>query len=71
MSNQTDEFAFINGKIDAVEDGGRAVGGGVDFGDSIDGEEWHVFLVGDRGDWGTGRLGNLMVGDGNTWVRGR
>ena len=37
VSDQADEFALVDGKVDAVEDGGGAVGGGINFGDSIDG----------------------------------
>ena len=35
VTDQTDKFAFVNGEVDAVEDGG----GDVDFGDAIECEE--------------------------------
>jgi hypothetical protein len=39
MSDDTGKFTFSDGEIDAVEDDGWAVGGGVYFGDSIECEE--------------------------------
>ena len=44
VTDQADEFTFVDGEIDAVEDGGSAV----DFGDSIEGEEWG-FGLGEHG----------------------